>query len=271
VLGQVGEKGRLRPVTVDEVADHRRHLPRRFRQEGPVLGVARPGRQRPAVAGLETRLAGVAVARPHRPAAVVGRRVAEHVEEEAVHRVALQGLGQDPERVLAVVAAVDAGGVEPVVDGGLAVRPLEEPLGVRVEHGLLRLAEVESPDDADLPGVGLVQHRAEEVAPRGQVRARVVERDPRRVLGDDPAHVEEERVCGELRYLLDEPPSFERGVDLAHVRLDEAHGLVHPPARRRPGRRGGGGQGQGESEGKRALRHRVAPCPWRVTTTGLPS
>jgi hypothetical protein len=111
-----------------------------------------------------------------------------------------------------------------------------------------------SPDDADPPRAGLAQDVAEQVASRRQVRARIVERDARRVLGHDPAHVEQERVRGELRHLLDEPAGVECRVDLAHVGLDESHGLVHPPARRRPGPGAPAGQDQdqGESEGKSA-------------------
>ena len=110
----------------------------------------------------------------HRHAAVVARRVPEHVEEQAVHLVALQRFGEDGQRVLAVVAAVDAGRVETAVDRRFAAGPLEEPLRVGVEHRLLRLAQIEAPDHAHPARVRGVQRLPEQIAPRRQERARVV-------------------------------------------------------------------------------------------------
>src|SRR5438874_1233918 len=107
-------------------------------------------------------------------AAIVARLIAEHVEKEAVDVVLLQRLAQDFHRLDAVIAAVDAGGVKAVIDHGLAVELAEKPFGMGVEDGLLRFAEIETSDHADLSGVSFAQHVAEHVAAWRQLWARVV-------------------------------------------------------------------------------------------------
>ena len=135
------------------------------RHETLVVGV-RPLGQRSAEPLPEPPRADVAVTQPDRIAAVVGRRIAEHVEEERVHVVAFQRFGEDLHRVGAVVATVDARRVEAVVGHGLAVGLSEEPLRMGVVHGLLRLAQVEASDHADAMRVGFREHFAEHVAAR---------------------------------------------------------------------------------------------------------
>ena len=112
----------------------------------------------------------------HGTPAVIARLVAEHIEEQAVHVVSLETFRQDLHGLLAIVAAVDAGRVEAVVNHRLPVGLAEEPLRVRVEDGLLRLAQIVSPDHPDAPGVRLPQDVAEQVSPGGKIGTRVVER-----------------------------------------------------------------------------------------------
>ena len=69
----------------------------------------------------------------------------------------------------------------------------EEPLGVGVEDRLLRLAQVEAADHADAARVRLAHDVAEEIAARRQEGAGIVEGHARRILRDDPAHVDRER------------------------------------------------------------------------------
>jgi hypothetical protein len=213
---------------VDQAGDARGDLAGAVGHEGAILRV-RLGRDVAARAGAEADAAGVAGARPHRHTAVVGRRVAEHVEEQAVDRVALERLGEDGHRVAAVVVAVDAGGVEPVVDGRLAVRAPEEPLGMRVVDRFLRLAQIEAADDAHLARVRLAKRLAEQVTPGRQERARVVERHARRVLRDDTAHVHEVGVGAGRVHRLDERLRVDDGVGLGEVGLEEPDRLGQPP------------------------------------------
>ncbi len=116
------------------------------------------------------------MARPHRLAAVIRGRIAEHVEEQAVDLVAIERLAENLQRVLAVVAAVDADRIQAVVDRRLAIDALEEPLRMRVEHGLLRLAQIEAADHAHAARVRQLDDVAKQIASRRQVRARIVER-----------------------------------------------------------------------------------------------
>jgi hypothetical protein len=231
VIGDIGEEGGVRPFGVDQIGDGRRDLAGRIGHEGAVLGVGH-GRHVAAGAGPEADAAGVAGARPHRHAAVIGGRVTEHVEEEAVDLVALERFTEDGQRVPAVVVAVDAGRVEPVVDRRLSVAAAEEPLRVCIEDGLLRLAQVEPADDANPARVRLAQHVAEQVAAGGQEGARVVERRPRRILRDDAAHVDEEGVGAGLAHGRHQRHRIDDGIALGEIGLQEPDWLGQPPAGR---------------------------------------
>jgi hypothetical protein len=183
----------------------------------------------PTVSGAVARLAGIALARPHRMAAVVGRRIAKHVEEQAVDFVAIERFRQDRHRVLTVVVPVDTSGVQPVVDRGFTIAPLEEPFRMRIEDRLLRLAQIEAADHADSTSVRLAQHLAEQISPRWQERARVVKGNLRRILRDDAAHVDEEGICGKLGDSGDEGFRIDGRISLAQVRLKEPNRLIEPP------------------------------------------
>ena len=198
VILDVGEERGVRPLAMNQLGDRRGDLARRLGHERAVVGVGRRGHGHGRI-GREIAPGTPRTGTAHRHPAVVGRRIAEHVEEQAVDFVALERLGENRQRVLAVVPAVDAGGIEPVVDDRLAVGAHEEPFRMRVEHRLLRLAQVEAADDADLARVRFADDVAEEIAAGGKERAGIVERHLRRVLRDDPAHVHQERVRPEAR------------------------------------------------------------------------
>src|SRR4029077_9737397 len=119
-------------------------------------------------------LAGIAVADADRASAIVARLVAEHIEEQSVHAILVKAFGEDLHGLHAVVIAVDAGGVEAVIDDGLAVGLAEKPLGVRVEDGLGSLAEIESSDHANFAGMSFAENVAKHVAARRQERAGIV-------------------------------------------------------------------------------------------------
>ena len=126
---------------------------------------------------------------------------------------------------------------ETVVDRRLAVGAREEPLRMRVVRGLLRLAQIEPTDHANAARVREPNDVAKQIAAGRQERAGVVERHLRRVLRDDAAHVQQERVRAELGDSGDERGRVHRRVGLAEVRLQEPDRLGHPPADVGPGLR----------------------------------
>ena len=213
---------------MDQLRDGRCDLTRAVRHERPVVRIRR-GRQATAEAGAIAHLTRVTLARPHRIAAVVGRRIAEHVEEQPVDLIAVERLRQNRHRVLPVVVAVDARRIEAVVNGRLTVRTFEEPLRVRVEDCLLRLAQIEAADNSNAAGACLPKDVAEQVTARRQECARIVKRDACGVLRDDAAHVDEEGVGGKLGDGGDERLRVERRVRFAQVGLEESDRLVEPP------------------------------------------
>ena len=194
-----------RPLRPDQFPNHLGHADRGVVEERPVVGVGRLGQ---VAAGTSAKQAAaiVAMAEAQRIAAVVRRRVAEHVEEQAVHVVAVERLGEDLDGFLPVPSAVDARLVEAVVDGRLAVGLLEEPLRMRVEGVLAGLAQVEAADDADAARMRLPEHLAESVLPGGNGRADVVQAHLAGVERRDAAHLHQQDVGVEVRDLGDERP-----------------------------------------------------------------
>src|SRR5450759_5275427 len=122
------------------------------------------------------------MAQPNLPAAVVARLIAEHVEEQAINSIFVEGFRQDLESLLAIVSAVDAGRVQAVVDDGLSIGLAEKPLRVGVKHGLPSLAEIEPSDHANLSGVGFPQDIAEQVVAGRQIGTGIVEWNRRRII-----------------------------------------------------------------------------------------
>ena len=185
----VRQERRPRTLLVNEIGDVRRHLQAAGLQKLPVGRIRRRG-QVLAVPFAEEPLAALALAHPHTGAAVVRRRVSERVEEQPVHFVTLQRLGEDLQGVLPIVGPVDARRIEAVIDDRLPVLPAKEPLRMGVVNGLLRLAQIETADDADAAGVRFAQNLPERVAASGNEGAGVVEGDFGRVMGHDAAHAE---------------------------------------------------------------------------------
>ena len=196
-------------------------------------------RQVAVVAGAEQALAVVAPAEAQGVAAVVRRRVAEHVEEQAVDVVPVQRLGENLDRLLAIPAAVDAGLIQPVVNCRLAAGFLEEPLGVGVVGVLVGFAQVEPADDADAACVCFLEYLPERVVPFWDIRAHAVVPDLAGVERRDPAQLHQQHVGVEGGHLFDERPGVQRRISLAEVGLEPADGLAHPPVRRRRARRPG--------------------------------
>src|SRR4029079_919960 len=150
---------------------------------------------------------------------------AKHVEEQAVDFVPLERLSENRQRVLAIVLAIDTGGIETVVDYRFTVRATEEPFRMRVEHRLLRLAQIEASDDANSSCVGLADDVAEEIAAGWEEAARIVKGYPRRVLRDDPSHVHEERIGSEVSDSVDERFGIDRRIVFAQIGLEKTNRL----------------------------------------------
>ncbi len=229
VIADVGEEGRARAFAVYQLGNRRGNLAGRFGHEGAIIGVGRGGNVA-VVAAAEPRQAGVTPTRAHRYAAVVGRRIPEHVKEQAVDLVAVQRFGENRQRVLAVVVAVDARRIQAVVDCRLTVGAPEEPLRVRVVCRLLSLAQVEAADDAHATSVSVAQDVTKKIAARRQEGAWIVKRHARRVLRDDAAHVHEERVGANVRDRAHQLMRIDRRIGLAQVGLEEPNRFGHPPA-----------------------------------------
>ena len=121
-------------------------------------------------------------------AAVIAGLIAEHVEEQPIHVVRFQRLGQNLHRLLAVVAAVDAGRIQAVVNDRLAVGFSKEPLGMGVVNCFVSLAEIEAADHADASRVALVKTSPNMSRPGRQDRAGVMEWHLGRIIGGDAAH-----------------------------------------------------------------------------------
>jgi hypothetical protein len=230
VILDVGQERRAGTLAVNEVGDRGRNFARRIGHEGSIVRIGR-GWDALAEAGAVPDLTRVALAGSHRRAAVVRRRVPKHVEEQAVHLVSFERLRENRQRVLTVVVAVDAGGIQAVVDGRLAAGALEEPLRMRVERRLLRFAQVEAPDHANAACVRLTHDLAEEIATGRQERARVMERHARRILRDDAAHVHEKRVRAEVGDGSDKFFGIDDRIGFAQVGLQETDWFAHPPSR----------------------------------------
>ena len=229
VIADVGEECRTRALAVYQLGNRRGDLAGRFGHEGAIVGVGLGGNVA-VVAAAEARQAGVAPTRAHRYAAVVGRGIPEHVEEEPVDVVAVERFGENRQRMLAVVVAVDTRRIQAVVDCRLTVGAPEEPLRVCVVCRLLSLAQVEAADDAHATSVGVAQDVTKKIAARRQEGAWIVKRHAGRVLRDDAAHVHEERVGANVRDRAHELMRIDRRIGLAQVGLEEPNRFGHPPA-----------------------------------------
>jgi hypothetical protein len=218
----------LRPLLADEVADGGGRLARRGQHELAIV-VVRRFRDVLVVELPVLPFAGIAVAKPDLPAAIVARLIAEHVEEQAIDGVLVERFGQDLHRLVAIVVSVDAGGVEAVIDHRLSAGLPEEPLRMGVEDRLPGLTEIESSHHADLARVGFPQNVAEHVPPRGQVSAWVVKLNLRRVIGRDAAHPHQHHVGAHIRELARQARGIQARIRLPQVGLDPADGLLHPP------------------------------------------
>ena len=187
VFLRVGEEPGLRPLGVDQSGEVLRDLLRGGGDEPVVVGIRR-GWQRPVIGRLKPRLAAIAMADAVPVAAIVGRRLARGVEEQAVDVVPFQRFAQNFEGLLAVIRAVDARRVEAVVSGRFAVGFPEEPVAVRVIDRLRHFAEIEASDDADLVGMRFLQHLAEHIVPGREVRAHVMRWHLTREMRGDAPH-----------------------------------------------------------------------------------
>src|SRR5262245_35041270 len=125
------------------------------------------------------------MAKPNLASDSVERLVAEHVEEQAIDGVLVQGFREDFHRLVAVVASVDAGRVETVIDYRLSAGLPEKPLRMGIENRLRCLAEVKPSDDADLAGMRFSHDIAEHVLAGRQVRTCVVKPDRRGIVRRD--------------------------------------------------------------------------------------
>ena len=171
------------------------------------------------------------MAQAHILAAVIGGLVAEHVEEEPVDIVLIEPFGEYLHGLLPVIAAVDTGRIEPVVDYRTAIRLAEEPLGVGVIDRLLRLAEIVAADHPDVAGVRLAQRVAKHVAAGLQIRAWIVKFHLGRIVSGDAAHAREYHVGVHGGQRLHLPARVRGGVGFAQIGLHQADRLGHPPAR----------------------------------------
>ncbi len=225
----------------NEIADFQDLFPAGLVAEAPVKPVGRvsgvfpprdlgicelPGRVLPESPLAIGALAGSEVV----PAVVVGL-VAEHVEEDAVQRVACQGFFENFQRALLLVGPVDAGTDLAVVHDGLPLQAERQPVRVKGGNGFVELAEIEAPDEADAAPVELLDHVGDKIGRRITRIAEVVI-ELCRVVGDDAAQVEKRHVRAKvgdrLRVLL----GIEREVDLTQVGLHHAHGSFLPPGHR---------------------------------------
>ena len=103
MLVDVGEEPRPGPQAMNQLGEHPGHFARGIAHERAIVRIVERRRQRPPEAFFKSRLALVALARPHRIAAVIGGRVAEHVEEQPIDLVALERLGENLDPMLAVI------------------------------------------------------------------------------------------------------------------------------------------------------------------------
>ena len=93
---------------MDQAAKLRRHFSRALVHKRAIVFVRR-FRQFPAEHLAKAALAVVAMAVADRVTAVIGGLVPEHVEEQAVYLVTLQGLREYAHGRIAVVSAIDTG------------------------------------------------------------------------------------------------------------------------------------------------------------------
>ena len=229
VLLHVVEVAGVRPLLADQLADGLGDLAGAGQEEFTVIVV---GAFRD-LAGVQFAIpvaAGIAVAEADICAAVIGGLVAEHIEEQAVHVVSLQSFAEDLHRLTAIVSAVDAGGIEAVVNDRAAICLTEEPLGMGIVSGLLRLAQIVAAHDSDAAGVRLFEDVAKHVAARRQVRTRIMEVDARRVVRGDAAHTHEDHIGAHVGELGDEAVGIHGGVRFPQVGLHPTDGLGGPPS-----------------------------------------
>ena len=175
------------------------------------------------------------MAKPNLAPAVVPRLIAEHIEEQAVDSILIETFGKYLHRLLAVVPAVDAGGVQTVVDHRLSISLAKKPLRMRVEDGFGRLAEIVPSDDPNLAGMSFPDHVTEHVAPGRQLRTRIVELGLGRIIGGNASHPYEQDVGAHVRELIHQSRRIEARVGLPQICLDPADRLLHPPALLRSG------------------------------------
>ena len=175
--------------------------------------------------------AGIAVAQAHICPAVIGGLVAEHVEEQPVHVISLQAFAQNLHCLPAIIPPIDASGIEAVVNDRAAIALTEEPLGMSIVNGLLRLTQIVTAHNPYAAGVRLLHHIAEHIAARRQIRARIMKLDMRRVICADPAHAHEDHIGTHVRKLRDQAMGIHGGVGFPQVGLHPADGLGGPPSR----------------------------------------
>ena len=143
---------------------------------------------------------------------------------------------------------------------------------MRVEHRPLRLAQIEAADHADLPRVRFTNHFAEQIAAGRKVGARIVERHPRRILGDDAAHVHQKGIGAEVGDRRDQRGRVDGRVRFAQIGLQEADRLALPPPLIRGLRLGradqeardGDREEHGEQSAPQGGRRPRHPHPWRL-------
>ena len=156
----------------------------------------------------------------------------EPVEEEGVHRVAVQDLRDHLQGLLLVVRPRGAGRVEALVDLPLAGPGDEEPVRVLLELVAVQLGEVAAGDHPHPLLVGLLDGVPQQV-PAGALLEPgrgVLVGEPGGVVGDDPARVEQPGVAAEVHDVPHHLLHVHPRVHLADVGLEDAEG-VPPPLR----------------------------------------
>src|SRR5262245_8180100 len=101
----VGKEARLRALVVDQLADTCSHLTGTGKHESLVVEVGLV-RQIASKTLPEQLLTILAVAEANASSAVIGRGVTEHIEEQTIDSITLQGLGQNDQSLPAIVTTV---------------------------------------------------------------------------------------------------------------------------------------------------------------------
>jgi hypothetical protein len=133
------------------------------------------------------------------------------------------------EGIPAVVATVDAGGIQAVVDLGLPIGTAKEPRGVMVVDMFVTLAQVQSGDKAQVQPMGFLHGLAHEII--AHPRDRRLESQLGWVKRDNTSDAKEDGIGAKVGDLLNDLSRITLDINLTQIGLYKPEGTRLPPVR----------------------------------------